>query len=64
MTETKFKFPSCPECNITGPVQNDIIGTKFCKDKNCNVWFYWNDGCVHHEGKNTKEIWPNFFSLK
>jgi len=61
MTETKFKFPSCPECNITGPVQNDIIGTKFCKDKNCNVWFYWNDGCVHHEGKNTKEIWPNFF---
>jgi len=61
MNKTQFEFPPCPECGTNGPIQNDITGTKFCNNENCNVWFYWDNGCVHHEGKNTKEIWPNFF---
>jgi hypothetical protein len=56
-----FDFPLCPECGKHGPVQNDIVDTKYCKNENCNIWFYWNNGGVHHKGKNTKEIWPNFF---
>ena len=56
MNKTQFEFPPCPECGTNGPIQNDITGTKFCNNENCNVWFYWDNGCVHHEGKNTKEI--------
>ena len=51
----KFEFPSCSECGINGPIQNDITGTKFCNNEDCDVWFYWDGGCVHHKGKNTKE---------
>ena len=58
--KTKFEFPLCSECGTQGPTQNDITGTKYCENENCNVWFYWKEGCVHHKGKNNKEIWPNF----
>ena len=54
-------FPFCPECGKKGPVQNDIIQTKFCENKDCNVWFYWEQGCVHHNANNEKSIWPNLF---
>ena len=58
--KTKLEFPFCSECGTRGPTQNDITGTKYCESENCNVWFYWKEGCVHHKGKNNKEIWPNF----
>ena len=41
MNKTQFEFPPCPECGTNGPIQNDITGTKFCNNENCNVWFYF-----------------------